>query len=109
RPAAIEPERTEIAPIGAHLQYRLLGEELVLAAEWCTAAEFAWPHCILDEFVSGDLQRLLAFGHFDRLRGHVGVDMRVAVEPVGIGPRAPGAAREIDIDERRAIGVVSAD
>ena len=52
---------------------------------------------------------MLGLGHLDRVRGHVGEHVRVAVEPVGPGPRAPGAAGEIHVDERLARLVVAAD
>ena len=88
---------------------RLLGQKAVIPPERRAAAEPARPHRVGDELVGGDLQRLLGLGHLDRLRGHVGVDVGVAVEAVGIGPPAPGAAGEIDIDEGPPLAVPAAD
>ena len=43
------------------------------------------------------------------MRGEVGEQVRVALEPVGPRPPAPGSRCEVDIDERPAIGVIAAD
>ena len=52
---------------------------------------------------------MLDLGDLDRGRGHVGRDVRHARETVGIGPPTPCAAGEVDIDERRPVGMVAAN
>ena len=95
--------------VGAHLQQPFGLEEAIVAAERRAAPVAAGAGAIRHELVGEDLQRILGLGHLHGLGGHVGEDVGVAVQPVGPGPRAPGAAGEIDIDEGLPLIVVAAD
>src|SRR3954468_20127542 len=109
RTAAIKAERPMIAPVGAHLQHTFMLLEYVVAPERDAAAIFARTRLVGHELVSGELDRMLGLGHLDRVRGHVGEHVRVAVEPVGPRARTPRAAGEIYVNERLAVLVITAD
>src|SRR4029079_14095710 len=109
RTAAIEAERPMVAPVGADLQHRLVLEEAVVALERHATAILAGARLVGNELVGQQLERLLGLGDLYRVRGHVGHHVAVAVEPVGPWPGPPGAAGEVDIDERLALGIVGAD
>ena len=98
-----------VAPVGADLEHAFPFEEAVVAQERHAAAELAGARLVGDELVGQELDRLFGLGDLDRVRGHVGEHVRVAVEAVGERPCAPGAAGEIDIDEGLAVGVIAAD
>ena len=107
--AAIEPVGPEGVAVGAHLEQPLGLEKAIVAAERGAAPVAPGAGAVRHELVREDLQRIFGLGHFDRLRRHVGEDVGVAVEAIGPGPGAPGAAGEIDVDEGLSLIVVAAD
>ncbi len=80
-----------VAPVGPDLQHAFVLEEPVVAPERHAAAELAGAGAVGDELVGQELHGLLGLGDLDRVRGHVGEHVRVAVEPVGPrrAPQAP--------------------
>ena len=94
--------------VGPHLKQALLLEEAVFASERRAAAVGSGASAVGHELVGEDLHGVFGLNGLDRLRGQIREDVGVAVEAVGPGPRAPGAAGEVDIDERIAGSVVSA-
>src|SRR5262245_6157370 len=108
RPAAVEPEWTERAPVGANLEHAFRLYEPVIATQTHPTAEAAGTAGILNELEREDLERVLELADLHRIGRHVGEHRRVAVDAVGPGPAAPSRAEEVDEDERRVVGVVAA-
>ena len=95
--------------VGAHGHHRFGLVEAVLALEGHAAAELAGPRLVGHELVGKHGDRLLGLDNLGGGARLVGEHVRVAVEAVGPGPRTPGAAGELDVDERLALRVVAAD
>ena len=96
------------APVGAHRQHRLVGQQLERALVGEPAAEAARPARVGDERVAVHPQRQVALDELDRLVREVRERVRDALEAVALRPRSPAADEHLRQDERLAV-LVAAD
>src|SRR5207245_5440276 len=109
RRPTVQAVRTKRVAISAYLEHGLVLREPVGTANGHPAAMSAGPAHVGDQLTAQDLERLLSLGHLRGGQRHVREEVGVAVESVGPRPTAPGRADELHEDERRAVGVITAD
>src|SRR5262252_1155303 len=107
--AAVKAEGLVRLAVRAHREHRLDLVEAVAALEWHATAELAGSGLVGHELVGQHRDGLLGLDDLGRRARLVGEHVRVAVEAIGPGSRAPRAARELDVHEGLALLVVAAN